>query len=171
METTLVGDEWCSLSQHTIIFQKHGETVYCYPVDDLLKIIHEGFTAVDTSYQEPGPLRFKPPRDSFNRTVLPLEVMNELVKKVTEQQLRRCTPDVLYFLRHRKRFYHDLKNVLSHTDTISPVDLSRAIQDFFTSSGQLTIKRSHNSHVVTWSFRRKPRSTLKTYITNLSIAM
>lgn len=166
MDTDLEGDNWCSLQQKDVVYYKEDGNVYCYKVVDVLKIIHREFTALDTSYQLP-PLRLNLPRDSFNRSVFPLKFIDAVVKKIKRNTITAdvAFPEVMYFLRHRNRFYRTLQSFLTQREP-NKVQLSQAIERFFTASRDLTMQRQTRDQIK-WNFRTNvPVRRLYDYINN-----
>lgn len=166
MDTDLEGDNWCSLQQKDIVYYNEDGNVYCYKIVDVLKIIHQEFTALDTSYQLP-PLRLNLPRDSFNRSVFPLKFIDAVVKKIKRNTITAdvAFPEVMYFLRHRKRFYQKLEPFLTQREP-NKVQLSQAIEGFLKGSRNLVMKRDTRNQI-RWDFKnRVPMAGLYHYVKN-----
>lgn len=172
MDTTLEGDAWCETRESEVIFHTVGDEVYCYKIEDIFRILHQGFTALDTSYQRPHPRRFQLPRDSFTRSVLPLSLMNLVVEKLTPQILTRIPiyPEVLHFLRHRVAFYRELQPFIT---TMNPdkVALSRAIEQFLSRDRKITLTNSRDLSEVGWIFTPIRRRRIGTRLIERLITM
>jgi hypothetical protein len=77
MPSTLEGDNWCHVNEKHVIFTNNYSM--CFKYVELLRLIHEGFVATDTSYQVPQ-LRLKLPRDPFSRQLIPKSVITNFLK-------------------------------------------------------------------------------------------
>jgi hypothetical protein len=129
MPSTLEGDDWCDVNEKDVIHTNNYST--CFKNLELLRLIHEGFTALDTSYQVP-PLRLKLPRDPFTRQLIPKDVVKQLLlqKETFEKILYEVGnhDEELYFLFHLDDFYETFDKPKYTSSDANPIKLSQALE-------------------------------------------
>lgn len=167
MSTTLTGDVWCDVPESNIIRTVNYDM--CFEYSELLRMIHEGFVAVDTSYEIPQ-LRMKLPRDPYRR-LIPKNLIKQLLVKpelfqenvvyISDHQ------DILYFLLYVDDFYRTFDKPQFTDATVNPINLNRALETWFRKhrrvGGGLKLVRDvqtnaqgNQEYSFEWEFRREP---------------
>jgi hypothetical protein len=162
MSSTLLGDEWCDVKKEDVIYTKDYKM--CFEYSELLRVIHEGFVAVDTSYQIP-PLRLKLPRDPM-RQFIPKSVVKKILlnKDAFErnEEYWMDNEDMSYFLIHLDNFYKTFDKPKYKSPNMNQVELSKELEKWFkkfkTPAGGLELIRSNNGQSIKWQYRRYPES-------------
>lgn len=158
MSTTLLGEDWCDVDPKNVIVTKNYQM--CFEYSELLKVIHEGFVALDTSYEIPQ-LRMKLPRDPV-RQFIPKAVVKKILlnAEVFEENSDYLVQnhDMFYFLIHLDDFYKTFNKPEYLSAEVNPVQLSKALEKWFLKfkrpAGGLRLKRYDGGQTVEWEFRR-----------------
>ena len=158
MSTTLLGDEWCTVDPKNVIYTKNYQM--CFEYSELLKIIHEGFVALDTSYEIPQ-LRLKLPRDPV-RQFIPKAVIKKLLLNPDvfdeNQDYLIQNHDMFYFLIYLDDFYKTFDKPQYTSVDVNPVQLSKDLEKWFLKykkpAGGLKLRRPDGGQTVEWEFRR-----------------
>lgn len=158
MSTTLLGDDWCDVDKRDVIYTKNYDA--CFEYTELLRVIHEGFIAQDTSYEIPQ-LRLKLPRDPV-RQFIPKKVIMKLLlnKKAFEKHImEHPVPDeVLYFLVNIQDFYKTFDKPAYKSMNMNSVVLSKDIRSwlekFQRPAGGLRLERYNDRQDIKWVFRQ-----------------
>jgi len=165
MSTTLVGDDWCEVDERDVIYTKIYDA--CFEHTELLRVIHEGFVAQDTSYQVPQ-LRLKLPRDPV-RQFIRKKVMKQLLlnREAFDAHVAYLTKhqELLYFFVHLDDFYKTFDKPAYKSLNINSVKLSKDIENwqlkYKSPAGGLRLRRHNDRQDVEWRFKRE--DLLKSY--------
>lgn len=159
MSTTLVGDDWCEVDERDVIYTKNYDA--CFEHTELLRVIHEGFVAQDTSYEIPQ-LRLKLPRDPV-RQFIPKKVMKQVLlnRKAFDAHVEYLTKhqELLYFFVHLDDFYKTFDKPAYKSLNINSVKLSKDIEKWLlkykSPAGGLRLRRHNDRQDVEWRFKRE----------------
>lgn len=162
MSSTLLGDEWCDVDEKNVIYTSNYNM--CFEYRELLRMIHEGFVALDTSYQLP-PLRLKLPRDPVRKFIPKSVVKNILLNKEAfyeNDDFLMDNEEMFYFLVHLDDFYKTFDKPEYTSPDVNPVFLSRELEKWFkkykSPAGGLTLVRSEGGREIGWRFKKYPES-------------
>lgn len=168
MSTTLTGDAWCDIPEDTVIRSTNYDM--CFEYSELLRVMHEGFIAVDTSYEIP-PLRMKLPRDPYRR-LIPKPIAQKLLtnERMFEENKVYLSnnQDLLYFLCYIDDFYRTFDKPQYTAANADPVQTSRDLERWFKKHRRLggglkltqregVDARGAVEYTFEWEFRRQPR--------------
>lgn len=162
MSSTLLGDEWCDVDEKDVIYTNNYNM--CFEYRELLRVIHEGFVALDTSYQVP-PLRLKLPRDPV-RNFIPKVVLKKILmnKEIFEKNddYFMDNEELWYFFIHLDDFYKTFDKPEFKSSNVNPVTLSKEIEKWFkkykSPAGGLSLERYNQGNAVQWRFKKFPTS-------------
>jgi len=145
---TLQSQEWNDVSKDNVIrFQG-----FCFTLPEVYSMIHRAFTSTDTSYLI-APLRLQIPCEPFGRVPFTLAFFLQLRKKMKESNVPQY-PEVLYFLRHVRKFY-DSDNPIHRFITIrdpNKVQVSHAIEKFLQDGIRMIRKGERSNTEISWEF-------------------
>lgn len=162
MSTTLLGDDWCDVSEKDVIYTRDYKM--CFEYRELLRLIHEGFVALDTSYEIPQ-LRLKLPRDPL-RQFIPKSVIKKILLN-TENFDKNIdylidNQELFYFLTHLDDFYNRFDKPQYTSANVNPIQLSKDIEKWLKQynfpAGGLSLKRYDGGFRVEWEFKQTPKS-------------
>lgn len=164
MSTTLLGESWCDVPERDVIYTNNYQM--CFEYTELLRIIHEGFVALDTSYEIPQ-LRMKLPRDPL-RQFIPKNVIKKILLKPDSFDQHQSyfveNHELFYFLIHLDDFYRTFDKPQYTSPDVNPVQLSKDLEKWFLKykrpAGGLRLRRINGGEAVEWVFRRP---NLRTY--------
>lgn len=128
--STFLGEEWCDVDEKEVVHT--SDYRMCFKYSELLRMIHEGFVATDTSYQVP-PLRLKLPRDGM-RQFIPKSLIRQLLldNEIFARHFGSTTPhELFYFFAHLDDFYKTFDKPRYKSSSMNPVELSRDIERWF----------------------------------------
>lgn len=159
MSTTLIGDDWCDVDERDVIYTENFDA--CFEHTELLRVIHEGFIAQDTTYEVPQ-LRLKLPRDPV-RQFIPKKVMKQVLlnRKAFDAHVEYLTKhqELLYFFVHLDDFYKTFDKPQYKSLNINSVKLSKDIekwlQKYKSPAGGLKLRRYNDGKDVEWRFKRE----------------
>ena len=165
MSTTLLGEDWCDVSQENTIYTKDYKM--CFEYRELLRVIHEGFVAMDTSYEIPQ-LRLKLPRDAV-RQFIPKKVVKKILLNPAgfEENIDYMinNQELFYFFLYLDDFYKTFDKPQYTVSNVNPVQLSQEIEKWFrkfkTPAGGLKLLRFNGGDEIEWEFVRK--NEIKSY--------
>lgn len=143
LDCDLEGTSWCKFNQKDVFYYESKGLVYCYNICELCRIIHNAFISTDNSHLVRVPM-LKVPKDVYTNKVMDrhfIQNLKERLKTIRETNLFDMHPELAYFFRNYNAFYDDPAiQKLMEDDYPNKVQLSRAIQRFFTRSGELEWK-------------------------------
>jgi hypothetical protein len=166
---TLESQEWKDVSKEDVL-RFEG---FCFTFSEICSLVHRAFTSVDTSYGIP-PLRLQIPSEPFGRIPFTLPFFLELRKKMKDVHVP-THPEVLYFLRHVRKFYAPDGPIHRFLGMRDPpkVQVSQAIEKFLS---PLTLTRTgeRSNTDISWEFtnrslRQMTRSQRYNYVRGKSV--
>ena len=135
VDTNFVGDTWCEQPETLVVNSPNYSS--CFNKEEVMKITHTGFTALDLSYQVP-PLRLQLPRDPYNRKLIPKVVFADIKKNLftakNQQEIKKIIwmhDELSYFLKHLDDFYTTFDKPKYTKDEVTPVELSKDLENWF----------------------------------------